>query len=107
MIEYDDNKNQIGRSFSKAAASYDQNCPVQQKVAEILLERLKQFQFSTDCIVDMGCGTGIHTEKIAQLYPYRDFIAIDIAEKFIEESKIKLEPYNIKVQLADFEKKSF
>jgi len=100
-------RDDIKRCFNKAADSYDQNCYIQQEIANALMLRLEKFQFVTNAIADFGCGTGMSTEQFAKSYLYDIFFAIDISDQFIEKAKVKLQHYNIKPLVADLEKAIF
>ena len=75
---------QIARSFSKAAKSYEQSAVVQNKVGTVLLKLLSDIKHSPRNILDIGCGTGKITHKLAIEYPQTQIYAIDIADGMLK-----------------------
>lgn len=43
----------------------------------------------SDSILDLACGTGILTRKIAQKFPNAKIVGIDVSESYLEVAKIK------------------
>ena len=75
---------QIAKSFSKAAKSYEQAAVVQNKVGTVLLQLLSDITHRPRNILDIGCGTGKITHKLAIEYPQTQIYAIDIADGMLE-----------------------
>lgn len=73
----------IAKGFSAAAESYDRWARVQSGVAERLTALLPG-DFSPKNILDVGCGTGILTNLVAQKYPDAAVQGIDIAPGMVE-----------------------
>lgn len=71
-----DGKRKMARSFSDAAADYDQAARIQQRAATWLLEKVPM-QTPQALLLDAGCGTGRHTAQLAQK---GQVIGLDIAE---------------------------
>lgn len=84
--EYRIDKRQVARSFSRAAATYDQAAHLQRATGEELLQRLPH-QLSDDWVMDLGCGTGVFTEQLAQRYPGATVVGIDLAEGMIAHAR--------------------
>ncbi|MFA5982704.1 MAG: malonyl-ACP O-methyltransferase BioC [Methylococcaceae bacterium] len=98
-IEID--KNKVRKSFSNASQTYDQAALLQQLIGKQLLKTVKG---KTGHVLDLGCGTGFFTQLlIASLNP-ESIIAMDIAEKMVQASVVKLSYCpSFKVICADIE----
>ncbi|MEM3394157.1 MAG: class I SAM-dependent methyltransferase, partial [Candidatus Methanomethylicia archaeon] len=52
-------------------------------------------------VLELGCGTGVYTRKLAKKFPGLGITAIDISEKIISIAKEKLKKYkNVKFKVA-------
>lgn len=71
-------KQDVARSFSQAAATYDQVAALQRQVAATLLTKIPAKVFPT--VVDLGCGTGAITTQLAQRCQAETLLGLDIAE---------------------------
>ena len=82
-------KLKIARSFSRAAANYDNAAYLQRETGEALLAKL-QTQFtsselgSIDALVDLGCGTGHFAHYLKSLYPRAAYVGVDIAKGMLD-----------------------
>ncbi len=72
------NKEDVARSFSQAAATYDLVAALQRQVAESLINRIPERSFSR--IVDLGCGTGVVAAQLVQRAGTERVFGLDIAE---------------------------
>ena len=75
-------KQAVAESFSKAASSYDSVAELQRSVGTELIAMLRTVRSSadlTDCLVDLGSGTGFFTEMLARHYPDAHTFGLDIA----------------------------
>ena len=91
-------------AFSKAQKTYDHNSQVQINVGEYLinlLTRKKDIVFNS--IIDLGCGTGLTTKKLAENVQIKNFSALDFSKSFLAEAKLKKYPNKINFILADFD----
>jgi malonyl-CoA O-methyltransferase len=91
----------IKAAFSGAADTYDANAHVQKITAEKLIYRLLDAH-PAKCpdILEIGCGTGLFTEKLARSYPERrSLIATDISETMLHHRRWASLPSPL-VQLA-------
>jgi malonyl-CoA O-methyltransferase len=77
------NKPAIARGFSQAAPHYDEWAGVQRQLAEGLVHRIPP-SLSPASIVDLGCGTGLLSRLLMDLYPAAHLIGVDLAEGMIE-----------------------
>jgi len=79
------NKDLARRRFSRAARSYNMSCEPQTLMAERLMALLDSD--SPASILELGCGTGLLTEKLRHAYPTADITAVDIAPGMIQECR--------------------
>lgn len=82
-------RNTVAPRFSAASATYDLAAVVQPAVAGKLCEMLAG-NGSPDTILEIGCGTGILTEKLACLFPRALISAVDVSEKMVFLSQRRL-----------------
>ena len=85
----------IARSFSQAAKTYDAAAFFQRIAGERLFERLDYFKLEPKHIVDLGCGTGVFTRELSARYSQAKVTGVDIAEGMIQwcRSQSKAEDY--------------
>lgn len=77
-------KDDIARSFSRAAKTYDDAAFFQKVAGERLLERLQYFKLQPTSILDLGCGTGYFTRKLSGRYPNAKVTGADLAKGMID-----------------------
>jgi malonyl-CoA O-methyltransferase len=70
-------KTDVGRSFSRAASSYDGAAMLQRRIADRLLTFLPRSLNSP--LMDLGCGTGYSLPALRQSVGDRQLIAVDLA----------------------------
>lgn len=73
------NKMAVAKSFSKAAASYDDVAELQRNVGKELLTHLP-VRDSAELVVDLGCGTGYFLPSLAEQTKAKQMAAVDLAE---------------------------
>ncbi len=79
MNEFEIDKREVRRAFSKAAANYDAEAVLQREVCTRMLERLEYIKLQPARILDAGSGTGWGARRLAQHYPDAQVIELDIA----------------------------
>ncbi|MBL8513448.1 MAG: malonyl-ACP O-methyltransferase BioC, partial [Betaproteobacteria bacterium] len=72
-------KRAVRRSFAGAAATYDANAFLQREIADRLFERLEYIKLTPSTVLDLGCGTGTVTKKLAARFPEARIVAFDLA----------------------------
>lgn len=87
MNEFEIDKRQVRRSFSRAAADYDAAAVLQREVCSRMLERLDYVKLQPSRILDVGSGTGWGTRQLAQRYPDVQLVALDIAIGMLQASR--------------------
>jgi malonyl-CoA O-methyltransferase len=81
------NKKLVAEHFSGACSSYDQYAQVQKQIAEVNLELLADLvSGSRKYLVDLGCGTGLHTSALAKMTD--NCFAIDISHGMLKAAQI-------------------
>jgi malonyl-CoA O-methyltransferase len=80
-------KQEISRSFNKAASSYDESAFLQREVADRLLDRLNYIRIQPEVILDLGSGTGYSSQILEKRYKKSKIIAVDFAEQMLLRSK--------------------
>jgi malonyl-CoA O-methyltransferase len=91
-------------NFNKASKSYDENCQLQMQVGNQLIQSVHQYQPSPLHIIDLGCGTGLVTQRCAAAFHYQEFHAVDIAKALLTRAEERLLTLKIKVYEVDFDK---
>ncbi|WP_157982792.1 methyltransferase domain-containing protein [Aliidiomarina minuta] len=83
-LEYD--KRRVARHFSRAAAHYQRFNSLQSQVAESLLRQLT----TAPCILDLGCGPGSNSQRIAQQCEH--YVGLDISTQMLAQAKLNEVP---------------
>ena len=86
MDEFLIDKRLARKSFSRAAASYDEAAVLQREVARRMLERLQCMKFTPRRILDAGSGTGFGRTLLRQRYRHADIIELDFALPMLSAS---------------------
>lgn len=82
-------KAEICNSFNRAASSYEKAAQVQNAIGEQLFSRLSLLKIQPKYILDIGCGSGLFTQKLKEFYPKAHIIGLDLAHAMLKESKAK------------------
>ncbi|WP_297520281.1 malonyl-ACP O-methyltransferase BioC [uncultured Clostridium sp.] len=95
-------KDDIRKNFSKGSKTYDDNANVQKTMIDHLISKLPQKSYTK--ILEIGCGTGLLTTRLVELFPNAKITALDISEGMIATCKEKLKDHNnIEYICADVE----
>jgi malonyl-CoA O-methyltransferase len=86
------NKKLVRQHFDRHAFEYDRYAVVQSEMAAHLMDMVEQQlpQKQMKRILEIGCGTGILTEKLHRKWNSAQITAVDISEAMIEQTKLKL-----------------
>ena len=87
MNEFEIDKREVRRAFSRAAADYDAAAVLQREVCARMLERLEYIKLQPERILDVGSGTGWGTRRLTQRYPSAQLIALDIASGMLQAAR--------------------
>ena len=82
----------IRSTFNDAASNYDDNAFLQSEIANRLAEKLKVISIKPQTIIDLGSGTGLLSNKTAEIFPNANLICVDFAQHSLLEN-----PQNLKV----------
>ena len=75
------NTKSIKSHFEKSMDKYDENAIVQIDSAEKLTIALTRFANNFENVLELGCGTGILTQKLASKISFNNYYANDLVEK--------------------------
>ncbi|CAA0094414.1 Malonyl-[acyl-carrier protein] O-methyltransferase [Zhongshania aliphaticivorans] len=79
-------KTNVGRSFSRAAVSYDGAALLQRRIADQLITLLPQ-PVEAAPLVDLGCGTGYSLPALREYGGARTMLAMDLAPGMLAYAK--------------------
>lgn len=85
------NKQDIAKSFGRAAQSYDSVAHFQRWVGQTLLESSEQASSSLDnvetaapgIVVDLGCGTGYFSDALRETFSDATYLGVDLSEDML------------------------
>lgn len=100
------NKLQVRQRFNRFAHCYDQYAALSQEVVSRFLDRLELIKIQPRCIVELGCGTGELTVRLAQKFPEAKITAVDFSEAMLAQVERKLienKISNVELMVADAE----
>jgi malonyl-CoA O-methyltransferase len=87
MNEFEIDKLEVRRAFSKAAAGYDAAAVLQREVCMRMLEKLDVIKVQPARLLDIGSGTGWGTRQLGERYPRADIVALDIAIGMLQAAR--------------------
>ncbi len=74
----------VAHAFSRAAPRYDALATAQRQIGELLWGSLPQHAFN---VLDMGCGTGYWTQRLAERYASAHITGLDLAPGMLEQAR--------------------
>lgn len=83
----------VTAAFSRNAHTYDQHTPVQRHIAERLINELASLPAPPNRILEIGCGTGTLTHKLAARFPQAHITATDISPSMLHTAQDKWHPH--------------
>ncbi|MBI5007014.1 MAG: malonyl-ACP O-methyltransferase BioC [Nitrosomonadales bacterium] len=87
MNEFEIDKKQVRRAFSRAAQDYDAAAVLQREVCVRMLEKLDIIKIRPSRLLDVGSGTGWGTRQLGERYPKADITALDIAIGMLQHAR--------------------
>lgn len=87
MNEFEIDKKQVRRAFSRAAQDYDAAAVLQREVCVRMLEKLDIVKLQPARVLDVGSGTGWGTRQLGERYPKADVTALDIAIGMLQHAR--------------------
>lgn len=79
MNEFEIDKREVRRAFSKAATTYDAAAVLQREVCLRMLEKLDVIKLQPARVLDVGSGTGWGSRQLGERYKGAEVVALDIA----------------------------
>ncbi|WP_434984343.1 malonyl-ACP O-methyltransferase BioC [Vreelandella zhaodongensis] len=76
----------VAHAFSRAAPRYDALASAQHQIGETLWSSLPP---SADNILDLGCGTGVWTQRLATQFPQAHVTGLDIAPGMLAHAQAR------------------
>lgn len=87
----EDRKQRITRAFAARASGYDSAADVQWLVASRLAERIEVAPLRPNSrILEIGCGTGFLSARLADAFPDGELVLTDIASSMLDRCRIRL-----------------
>ncbi len=80
-------RQQVGRRFSKAAASYSDGDFFAREVDRRMQERLDYVKVEPKRILDLGCSRGASLVSLAERYPEAQLIGLDVAPAMLSAAR--------------------
>ena len=74
----------VAHAFSRAAPRYDALATAQRQIRDMLWGSLPPRAFN---VLDMGCGTGYWTQRLAERYPCAQVTGLDLAPGMLEQAR--------------------
>lgn len=106
MVELTDSqidKADIASSFGRAAASYDGAAQLQRDIGESLLQRHGKLLTERNRLVDLGCGTGYFSARLAEQHAGAEVVAVDLSEGMLQFARGQQSQTNIHWLCGDAE----
>jgi len=78
----------IARGFGSASGTYDSASRLQKAMGDTMLARIPE-NFEPTSILDLGCGTGWFTRKLANQYPNAAVTGADLASGMLQQAQAR------------------
>lgn len=92
-------KRQVAREYDAVLGSERNEAPSFQLQDMIPLDRRR--------VLDLGCGAGAWTDRIARLHPWMEAVGIDVGADFIERARCRYGSARVSFRVEDFAELSF
>lgn len=99
------NKELVRKRFSRNLKTYKDNSIVQNEMADRLI---KMIDYKPEKILELGCGSGLLTEKLVKIFSTKTYCAIDIVEEcknYIREISPNIKFYQSDIETCNFQEK--
>lgn len=90
MESFYTDKQQVRRSFDRAAKHYDGAAVLQREVADRMLERLDLVKLAPLHVLDAGCGTGYAGPRLRSRFKSAKLVELDIAVSMLQVAASKI-----------------
>lgn len=94
-------KQEIRDNFSRSAVAYDKYASLQRQMADRLVSMAACL--APLRILDIGCGTGYLTARLAQAFPQAAVLGLDLAPGMVEFAREKYRAANLSFTVGDGE----
>ena len=84
ILQLNVSKKHVGHAFGKAAKTYNESAVVQSEILSRLLSKLSLLQPTSECVLDLGSGTGLAQDAIQKMYGRNAYIALDMAYPMLQ-----------------------
>ena len=78
---------EICKAFDAKASVYDDAALVQYEIGTRLFERLDYLKIDPRFILDVGCGTGVFSERLKKRYPKATIVGLDVSFNMLKGAK--------------------
>ena len=95
-------KRAVAGRFNRSATFYDSHCQVQRRMAGRLMKRLDGLA-APRRILELGCGAGHLTERLAGRFPEAKILAVDFAENMVDRARRRVHRPGVELEVADAE----
>lgn len=102
-------KDAINKSFSRQASSYALHAQVQTRSAHMLANFIEESKtlLPHGTILELGCGTGLLTKHLSNMFPESRIIASDTSQSMLEQCKKSLAPLPATLTLTQIDADEF
>jgi malonyl-CoA O-methyltransferase len=80
---------EICKAFNRHAQDYENVAIVQREIGDRLFERLDYMKITPRYILDLGCGSGLFSQKLKKKYPNAYIVGVDIAYAMLKQARKK------------------
>lgn len=80
-------RRQVRHAFARAAHTYEKHDALQRAVEARLFDSLDYYDGKPQRVLDVGCGTGRGTARLAKRWPHADVIALDLAPEMLRAAR--------------------
>ena len=78
---------EICNAFHRCASDYEAAAVAQKEIGSQLFERLDYLKIEPRYVLDLGCGTGLFTQKLKKKYPKATVVGVDLAYAMLDKAK--------------------
>src|SRR5437868_7344468 len=87
QVKFSFDKRRVRAQFARAVSTYDDAAVLQRTVGDRLIERLDTVRLEPKDALDLGCGTGYGTRKLARRYRAARVIGVDLSGEMARRAR--------------------
>lgn len=91
----------VSLRFSQSASTYEQHSSLQKRIADYVSAKASLVE-NVDSLMEIGCGTGFLTLKLASNFTDKKLTALDISPEMLNVAQKKLQGKNIEWLCGDY-----